>query len=108
MRQKFSVLIVLLALVAACGVTQQQRELQAAEAIKTTQRAAIDALEFDIISAEEGEVVQGITRVATQDLKRAINARRAGQTRTAWNRIIDVVFDGLAEAALILEGKEEK
>lgn len=108
MRQKFSVLLVLLALVAACGVTQQQRELQAAEAIKTTQRSAINALEFDIISADEGEVVQGLTRVATADLKRAINARRAGQERSSWDRIMDIVFDGLAEAAVILEGKEEK
>jgi len=108
MRSRTLALLLMAAMVAACGATQQQRELQAAKAIQTTNESTAQALDFGIIKADEGEVVQGFTRLATQDLKRAISARRAGQPKEAWERIMDIVFDGLAEAARILEGREGK
>lgn len=101
-------LVVLLAVMAACGVTQQQRELQAITAITEANDGAAKALDFNIIKADEGEAIQVLTRTATAELKRAIAARRAGVSRSSWDSIMDIVFDTLTQVSVIMAGKDGK
>jgi hypothetical protein len=99
-------ILALLLVLAACATTPQGRELQTAKAIQGVNDNAVVALNFDIISADEGEAVQAATRTMTRDLKRAIAARRAGEPLEAWERIMLGIQDALKEASRILEGRE--
>lgn len=94
-----------LLLLASCAATPIQREMQYAEGIKAAQRAAITAVEFDVISVEQAEAVQSITRTATADLRRAIAARRAGVAKQEWQRILAIVDDALDQVARLLAQK---
>lgn len=98
--------IALLLVAAACATTPQGRELQIANAIRDTNNAAVTALDFGIIKADEGAAIQAITQVATADLKRAIGARRSGAPLQEWERIVSIIEDALIRAAVLLEGSK--
>ncbi len=100
--------LALLLLVAACATTDQQRELQYAHAIITINDSTAQAVEFGIIDPDVAEVIQGITRASTADLKRAVAARRAGRSRESYERILDLVQSALLEAGRILEARERR
>lgn len=92
-------------ILAACATTPIQREMQVAETIIAINKATITALDYGIIEASDAKKIQGLTRAATAELKRAVAARRAGQSRDEVERILDVVKDLLTQARAVLEGK---
>lgn len=106
MKRQVVPLLLLFLLVSACASTRMGKELQFAKAIVGANESVVTALDFDIITADTGEALQGITRVATLDLKRAIAARRAGRKQKDVDRIFNLVRDGLLEVARVLEGKK--
>ena len=108
MTRRIMFAVIIATVCVACGSTAQQREMQVAEAIKSTQRGTVTALDFNIIDADTGEVVQGVTRTATAELKRSVAARRAGAPRTTTDRILDSIMDSLREAGRLLAGKEAR
>lgn len=104
MRRTAFIPLVLVAL-AACASTPIQRELQYAKAIVAANDATATALDFGVIKADTGAAIQQMTRAATQDLKRAITARRAGAPRNTVDRILALVEDALERAAVLLGEK---
>lgn len=80
--------------------------MQYAEGIQAAQRSTVTALNFDLISSGDGEAVQSILRVATEDLKRAVQAIKAGQPQQ--NRLLDLVESALLEAQKYLAQKGVK
>lgn len=104
MRRKTSLLLILA--LAGCGATAQQREMQAIKTIEATQKGIVKALDFNVIDADEGTRAQAATRAATKTLRDAIAARRAGRLDVA-SALLSAVFNGLAEATRILEGKKK-
>lgn len=105
-------LLPLVALAVACAGTPKQRIFKAAKAVKATNESAATALDYDLIEPEQAEIVQGITRTATADLKRAaaaLKAVEAGEAKevSTIDRILAIVHDALQEAARII-GTEEQ
>ena len=98
--------VAFLLLVAACASTPRQRELQAIGAIQSVNGATVTALDYGVISADEGEAVQVATRTATSALKGAIAARKAGKALDVYDAILSGVQTALAEALRILEGRQ--
>lgn len=92
-------------LTAGCATTSQGREVQIARGIITTNQLAVQALDAGIITPGDGEAVQRLTRMATDDLRSATAARRAGKPK----KLADVLLDGaekyILEAARLLEGR---
>ena len=99
---------ILLVLAAACASTPQQKELQYAQAIITTNDSTAQAVDFGIIDPDTAEAIQAITRTATADLKRAVAARRAGRSPESYDRILSIVRDALLEASRILEARQKR
>ena len=101
---KLKAFVIILALfVTGCAATPIQREMQVAKGIRTTQVATVDALNYNIISAEDGGKIQAGLRVAITSLKKAITARRAGATPTAYDIIMAASLDALLSAQAYLE-----
>jgi hypothetical protein len=98
--------VLALCMVAACAASQQTREVQYAKIIKQVDADSATALDMGIIDADVGEVVLASRDVAERELRRAVKARRSGQTREVWDQIIDLVLDALAEAAAYIEGRK--
>lgn len=99
-----NVTALLLIVVAGCASGPRAKAMQHANAIKAVQNSTKTALEFDLISASDGEAVATILDVAIRDLKRAIAAIKAG-TPTA-DRLLNLVEDALLEAQRYLARKE--
>jgi len=98
--------LVLVALCAACATTPQQRELAAAQAIARVNDSAVTALDFGIIKADAGEAIQALTRTATEELRRCVAARRAGEPRDVWAAVLETTLGLLGRAEAILAGEE--
>jgi len=104
--KKMAVPIALL-LVAACATTPIGREMQAVKALTAANDAAVSALDFGVIKADDGVAIQEITRAATADLKRAIAARRAGASIETWERIMAIVDDALERVTRVIMQREQ-
>lgn len=105
MRHRYALVVLLLAAVAACK-TPQHTELAVAKSIKTVNDLTALAVDNDIVSPDDAEVIQGFTRTATMELQRSVAARRAGQPRDVWQRALESALDALAQAQAILDGRE--
>lgn len=104
---KRAILIPLL-LLAACATTPMGRAFQYGVAIKGVNEQTTMALDFGIISADDGEAIQAVTRVATADLKRAVADIKADKPREITDRVLDAVLAGLTQAQVILARKGTK
>ena len=102
---KKQIAVLALVAIAACAMTQRGKEIQAAAAIEGVNRGTVLALDNEIISANEGEAVQVVTRTATSALKGAIAARKAGKALQIWQTFLDSVYVAVKEAQRILEGR---
>ena len=99
-------IVLAVALLAACATGPRARAVQHANGIKAVQNSTKTALEFDLISADDGEAIASILDVAIRDLKRAIEAIKAGQPQQ--HRLLDLVGDALLEAQRYLARKESR
>ena len=88
-------LALLLVMLAACGATPIQREMQYAIAIKTVQTQTVAALDFGILDADAGAAIQVGTRTATDTLKKAVAARRDGLPNAVGDALLDAVLSAL-------------
>lgn len=96
--------LALVAAVAACKSPQATEVTVAATIAGINDQAAL-AVEYGILSPDDGEAILALTRTATLELTRSVAARRAGEPREVWQRAVDVALDALAQAQRILNGR---
>lgn len=93
-------------LVTACASTAKGRELQAAEAIIAANNSAKTALQFEIISPDDAQIIRFTTKAAETTLIRAVESRRAGQDKAA-DALLDAVFEALVKVSAMLEERQK-
>lgn len=98
-------ILAVLALAACSSTTPKGRELAAATAIRTVDQSATAALDFGIITPDQGEKVLALRDAAEAALRRAVAARRA-QNKEAWEVALDSMEAALSAAQAALTGKE--
>ena len=96
-------LALLLIFAVGCGATPIQREFQIAHGIIDTNDAAVMALDFGILSADEGALLQVGTQGVTEALNKAIKARRGGAVIGVIDALLTAVEDSLLKVIVQLE-----